>query len=998
MFAFRSAACPILVTRRSTVNDDSSQFPFPKTQTKAGAAEADEVAAWSRFEELSRKISGLEHRLLRAEQEADSLREALDSAKRESAELAGARDELHQARLRDRAVADALFDGVCLYRHREIVDVNPALCRMFGYEREEAIGTQILDYFPEDQKEALAEAIQGEPARPYRLTARRKDGSTFRVEVTGERKPFSDPDLCLVILRDIESWCQAQDHLRTVQQTLESEVARRTAELRSTNEELKTTIQHKDSTTVHLRREQSLVRSLLDSSTFFIAFKDAKGRYVRINRALAEWMGVETPESVVGKTDEDFLAAPAAARARRDEELILETGDSQVNLLEHVRSRGKDLWLSKTLMPWRGSNGEVRGTMTIAHDVTALKTTEQALRESEARFRALAENSLDCIMRFDNQCRHLYVNAVVKDWTGIEPERFFGKTHAELGFSTDLARTCEEAIQSVFSSASVQRLQFELPNGIWVDSLFMPEVDENGRVRTVITSARNITDYRKALRQAEETESYLRSILVHIPDTVAELDAAGMIRFMNRHSEDYHDEELLNRSVFDIIPPEYADSVRDALNTALSGGVGECFVRLHGKHGDTSWNGRMVPLSLGRDDSRVLAIGTNMTDIQTAERDLLILKWAVEQSVNGIAVIDLDDRLIFGNRAWAEMHNADVAALAGRPMADFLALSNADGREGAEDAVDSLVREIDHRRADGSAFPTVTSDSIIRDEDGRPVARLSIARDISDDRRVMDDLQQALSKAHEADILKGRFLANMSHELRTPLNAIIGLTDVIGMQPDMTTEKRDHYLGIIKRSAQSLLAIMNNILKLSKIEAGKMSPEIVEFELRKFIKDLCVRYRSMASFKSLEFACSIAENAPDMVWTDPVMLELILNNLVGNAVKFTSRGNVGIDVAAIKRNGRVVELAFTVEDTGVGIEARHHAHVFDSFYQVDDPTTKAYQGTGLGLAITKEMVTLLGGVVDLHSEPGVGSRFRVQLPIEADRSASSQVATRDSTV
>jgi len=236
-----------------------------------------------------------------------------------------------------------------------------------------------------------------------------------------------------------------------------------------------------------------------------------------------------------------------------------------------------------------------------------------------------------------------------------------------------------------------------------------------------------------------------------------------------------------------------------------------------------------------------------------------------------------------------------------------------------------------------------------------------------------EELEKALTAAREAARMKSRFLANMSHELRTPMNGVLGMTDFLlgtGLNPE-----QQEYAESIKRSADSLLVLIDEILDLSRIEAGKLRLDRVDFSLESAIAEITSMFALQARAKGLEFISTIGPGLPELAVGDPARLRQILTNLLGNAIKFTERGQVGLKAEIVSRSGDAIQLKFTVHDSGIGIPPGEQARLFDSFTQGDESSTRQYGGTGLGLAISKQLVELLGGEIGLDSEPGKGSRF-----------------------
>jgi two-component system sensor histidine kinase/response regulator len=275
--------------------------------------------------------------------------------------------------------------------------------------------------------------------------------------------------------------------------------------------------------------------------------------------------------------------------------------------------------------------------------------------------------------------------------------------------------------------------------------------------------------------------------------------------------------------------------------------------------------------------------------------------------------------------------------------------------------------------------------------DGKP-AILGIAIDISQRKQMEEALRRAMEEAEAASRAKSTFLANMSHEIRTPMNAVLGMTDLV-LDTELTRDQRQH-LETARDSAESLLAIINDILDFSKIEAGKLELEAAPFNLRETVEDTMRSLAVRAHGQGIELACRIAPDTPETVVGDRVRLRQILTNLVGNAVKFTPRGEVVMDVhSACDGDGRI-RLQFSVVDTGIGIPQEKLESIFKAFEQADASMTRRYGGTGLGLAISSRLIELMDGQIWVESRPGHGSTFHFTAAFEPADAETIRPAAR----
>jgi PAS domain S-box-containing protein len=350
----------------------------------------------------------------------------------------------------------------------------------------------------------------------------------------------------------------------------------------------------------------------------------------------------------------------------------------------------------------------------------------------------------------------------------------------------------------------------------------------------------------------------------------------------------------------------------------------------------------------------------------------------VDNMVDGAIHIDARGRLVALNAAAERMFQRDSGAVRGEPLSMLLAVAHRDeveacirGPQGAGCRPINAARELTGLRRDGSEFPLYLALSEV--SVGAEPVFTAIARDLTETRRRMEELAEARDQAMAADRAKSQFLAVMSHEIRTPMNGILGMLDLL-RDGALTAQQRE-FIDTAEQSSQVLLGIINDILDLSKIEAGKLELQQIDFDLRATVEEVTALAAGHARDKQLEVVSFIEQDVPTSVVGDPFRLRQVLMNLTNNALKFTDRGEVVVHLTAMEVADTGARIRISVRDTGIGIDEEVQRQLFRPFSQGDASTTRRFGGTGLGLAISKRLVELMGGDIGVESTPGHGATF-----------------------
>ncbi|KAF4516089.1 hypothetical protein B566_EDAN000327 [Ephemera danica] len=498
--------------------------------------------------------------------------------------------------------------------------------------------------------------------------------------------------------------------------------------------------------------------------------------------------------------------------------------------------------------------------------------------------------------------------------------------------------------------------------------------------------------------RAQAAERKFHQLVESAPDAILITDAVGRIVLSNRQADTmfgYRADQLVGQPI-EVLVPERVQAAhvgwRDQYCQAptvksMSRSQSLSGLRRGGEEFPVQISLSHVSIDEGL---YIMAAVRDVTEQRrvTVERERLgqEIRLLLDSTVGGIFGLDLEGRCTFMNRSGAEMLGYDIDEPVGKNMHQLIHHSRSDGSPYPLDAcpINQAVRTKRLCQVAEDVFWRRDGTSFLVEVDSRPLYHGEVCQgavvtftDITVRKEVETTLRIAKEAAEASTKAKSEFLATVSHEIRTPMNGVIGTTGLL-LDTMLTAEQRE-YAEIIRHSGEALLDIINGILDFSKIDAGKLDLERLDFDLRTTVEDAVSMLAERAQSKGLELACLIHGTVPAAVCGDPGRLRQILTNLIGNAIKFTERGEVVVTVSAV---GAVdtswhpsVDLRFDIVDTGIGLTAEQCAKVFQPFVQADGSMARKYGGTGLGLTICKQLTELMQGHIGIESAPGVGSRF-----------------------
>ncbi len=572
------------------------------------------------------------------------------------------------------------------------------------------------------------------------------------------------------------------------------------------------------------------------------------------------------------------------------------------------------------------------------------------------------------IVQVDKQRKVHYMNAVAMD--------LFGK---DLGvLPPEVFDCCDRVLQTGFPSSG----EFEIDKRI-----FSVSICPSALAQVCDLYFTEITNEKRQAQRLALSEGRYRRIVEGSSDLIIKTSPQGKVLFVNRSTR-----ELFNNSKGSLIGKGFDELLRKGqinplLSSDLIGDSGESMYKSEvffdlPKHGDLLFDLRAYP---NQDNTTIIC--RDITRAKDVEDKLKMseqkYRSVIENMNLGLLEVDNENVITRVYKHFCTLTGYSEQELVGKKAVDVLLndqsvknkiLSHQTSRlEGVESVYEAIIR-----KKDGSDVYFLISGAPLYDEYGTVRGSIGIHLDITTRKNTELELIQQRVKAEDSNRAKEQFLANMSHEIRTPMNVIIGMSDIL--KRSKMDEKQAKMVEAIETSSKNLLVIINDILDLTKVESGKMTIEHVGFDLRKLLGHLDQTHRMKAESKGILLSLNINIDVPQVVVGDPVRLNQIVTNLVGNALKFTARGTVTVKVSVRRVHRGVSDIKIEVTDTGNGINEDVLDKIFVPFDQEDNSITRKFGGTGLGLPITKKLVELLGGAVSVKSIEGVGSVFSVQVP------------------
>jgi two-component system, sensor histidine kinase and response regulator len=763
------------------------------------------------------------------------------------------------------------------------------------------------------------------------------------------------------------------------------------------------TLRRHKSASRELTRNIRQHRRLLDEAPDSMVIHNMK-RVLYANTAAAALHGAASPDDLIGLDPAVLVPDDKNGLVRQHRQKALREG--KVMRTESVGRRRLDGSVVETdslgiPIEW---NGE-QCILIQSRDMSERHVHQRKIAEREAQLSAFMEHSQSMMFIKDLDNRMVIANRRHEEFHGVKIEDVVGKT-CEAWVRPDIANQFIQHDRQVIESRTPSSLEMVVPRPDGelrnMKEEKFPILDANGEIVGLGCVSTDITEIkdrekisRRAQAEAQRAQAQLSAFLDHSPSGMYLKDRDLKVTMVNRAYEKFYGfapDELVGYSVDKWLPKNVADDVNTLdLEILRRGEMLDVEAEVPNAEGDTrTLIFSKFPIYAANGD--IVGVGGINTDVTESRRhEEARLSAYIDHIPMIVMLVDRDSRILmvnsqyekfFGVRATEMIGKCSIVGFEGEQLERFKEENRqiCDNLETSERVLPRSNAAGEERLLHQIKFPIVTGGNV-------PVVMGVVLTDITEQKKHENELEAARDVAEAANHAKSAFLANMSHEIRTPMNGVFGMADLLA-QSALTTDQQ-RYLNTIRRSGEALLGVINNVLDISRIEAGEFRLDTSTFNIHDLVAEAMELFVEAASEKKVFIAHNISGNVPRWVQDDSVRLRQVLINLIGNAIKFTKDGVVIVRATRIGGTDGDALIRFEVTDTGIGIEREKLVSLFDPFQQADTSVTRRFGGTGLGLSIADHIVKLMGGRIDIDSRPGDGSSFVFSISLAIDATKAS---------
>ena len=755
-------------------------------------------------------------------------------------------------------------------------------------------------------------------------------------------------------------------------------------------------------------------RILIEGAAVTIFTTDIWGQFNYVSEKCQQLTGFSSGD-LVGKeysklVAPDWLPLVSEVYLQQFKDRIPETTQE----FEIVDKQGRRRWVEQQASLLL-KDGEPDGLQCIVKDISDKKEAEAKLLESQRITQSLLDHTREGFFMVDRAFQIRLVNRQAR----MGMEMLVGRP-VKAGMSLfDVMLEKDKPValanfEKVFAGEQVEvESDYDLPEGKqWIRISHSPVRNAAGEITGAAIVTHDITAIRRQSEQLRDADQKIRAMLSSTQEGFYMIDHDYRVLMINEAGRD-----LVYRAtgkkigegmkIIEFVGTARIRSYRNLIENAKEGRRQEIESQVALDDGDYWFHNTYFPVR--NEKGEVIAVCATTVDIterklveQAIERVRLEkeeyqfrLQSILDNTPMVVFIKDIDGRYLLINQAFREMFAMDDDAIIGKTDFDIDSPENARRYREADELViatqDHVVLEEKLNR-EGKESDLLIAKFPLFDRQGKVYGVGCIATDISERERQRQQLIEARLKAENAERLQEQFLANMSHEIRTPMNGIIGMTNILS-ETSLNTQQKE-FLDIIRHSSANLMGLINDVLDLSKIKAGKLNIEQTVFELPVMMRNALAPFELPARDKEVELRYQPADALPHWLLGDPLRITQVLTNLLGNALKFTNTGSIIVSVLPHAIEGNNYQLRFNVSDTGIGISPDRVEHVFESFEQAEAGTARKYGGTGLGLTISRNLVHLLGGELRVSSEVGTGTTFSFIIPLQIPEQTEIAVTPR----
>jgi len=627
-------------------------------------------------------------------------------------------------------------------------------------------------------------------------------------------------------------------------------------------------------------------------------------------------------------------------------------------------------------------------------------STNQAI-ESELRFRSLAESAPVGIYQTDAQGRGTYVNPKWCDIAGVTEADALGTGWIRVIYEEDRHKVLRVWINAVEKKIDFNfefRFQNKAGEIRWVNSHASPMHSEKDNFIGYVGTLEDTTDRKVAEQKLKESERKYRLISANSKDVIAIVtsDPIPVHTFLSPSVKEvlgYEPEELIGKSPFDLIYKDDLKILANEVHPASVGGTTQTSQnRVVKKDGTVIWV-EVVSGPAYDDNGNEIGIMATIRDIHQQklaefklEESERLFRLVSSNSKDMLTIFEANEeaRCVYVSPSCKEVLGYEPEELIGLSPFEMMPTDQAEELKRVYLVKllqgESVRTESQLRKLDGTFIWVEALSQPIYNEHGQILTFQASVREIEERKKFEKQLKEEKEKAEASTLAKSQFLSIMSHEIRTPMNAIIGLTNI--MLEEKPRKNQLEKLNLLKFSGENLLSLVNDILDYSKIEAGKVELENIAFNLPDILQKYVTLSESRAADKGIVLKIDVTTKLPSVVMGDSIRLGQVLNNLIGNAIKFTEKGAVSLTVTPVQVSDQECVIHFSIKDTGIGIKSDKLSSIFENFTQASSDTTRKYGGTGLGLSIAKKLLKLMGSEIRVQSEFGKGTEFSFDIPFQ----------------